>query len=75
MQLTAPSFRYSALIVRLDHALERFGGRLSKSSRVTGMGAFYYPHDKHWFVDLWRDEGGWTLRLGRTELNLDMKAR
>ena len=67
--------RYASLIVHLDHTLERWGERLSKSSRVAGMGAFHYPDSKSWRLDLWRDAGGWTLRLGRTELNLDMKSR
>lgn len=75
MQATSLTFSYAAFIVRLDRTLERWGERLSKSTHVAGMGAFYYPNHKRWFIDLWRDGGGWTLRLGRTELNLDMKPR
>jgi hypothetical protein len=57
----------------LDRALHGIGWALSKVSPVADMGAFHYPDHPHSFVDLWRDAGGWTLRLGRTELNLDMK--
>ena len=76
MQTTTNSRHYYARFVsRLDRALERLSERLSKSSRVAGMGAFYYPDSKSWRLDLWRDAGGWTLRLGRTELNLDVRSR
>jgi len=74
MQAARAKFDYADLIIFIDQKLERLGQRLSKSTRVAGMGAFHYPNHKHWFIDLWRDAGGWTLRLGRTELNLDMKA-
>jgi hypothetical protein len=63
------------------HAVtERDAGEVVETPRARtktqmGYAKVSYPDSLHAFVGLWRDAGGWTLRLGRTELNLDMKSR
>jgi len=62
-----------------DKALHRIARRLSKVSRIEDAGAFRH-HNSTPFFDFWREDyprGGcsYTLRLGITELVIDLSGK
>ena len=68
----------SYIITPMDHTAQALAWALGKFTRVTGLGAFWYPtHPSFWdaWTEVWHSGGkSLTIRLGRLELIADWGA-
>lgn len=75
-----PTSSVAILLTIFDKAIRGLAWGLSKVSRVVDAGVFYQHGSPNCFFGLWRDPsvlGGasWTLRLGRTEVIVDVRGK
>ena len=69
---TAANLSSTSPIPILDALMQALAWAVRPVSRVVDAGAFWISEGSS-VVDCWRESSGWTLRLGRLELVVDLK--